>query len=103
MPDNITALVAILVVSIWFLGIIVYCFVRKFGKAKTVKATVVHKQSAEVFSKYSGTGKAYKYYVTFQFNGKRKSFSVSQFSYNGYRIGENGTLKYKGDRLIDFH
>ena len=103
MPDNMTALVAILVVSIWFLGIIVYCFVRKFGKAKTVKATVVHKQSAQVFSKYSGTGKAYKYYVTFQFNGKRKSFSVSEFTYNGYRIGERGTLKYKLNRIIDFH
>ena len=103
MPDNITALIAIVVVGLWFLGIIVYCLVRKFGKAKTVKATVVHKQSAEVFSKYSGTGKAYKYYVTFQINGKKKSFSVSEFSYNGYRVGERGTLKYKGERLIDFH
>lgn len=103
MPDNITALIAIIVGGGWFLGIIIYCLVRKFGKAKTVKAKVVHKQSAQVFSKYSGTGKAYKYYVTFQINGKRKTFPVSEFSYNGYRIGESGTLKYKGDRLIDFH
>ena len=103
MPDNITALIAIIVVGAWFSGIIIYCFVRKFGKAKTVKATVVHKQSAEVFSKYSGNGKAYKYYVTFQFNGKKKSFAVSEFSYNGYRVGENGTLNYKGERIIDFH
>jgi len=103
MPDNITALIAIIVVGVWFSGIIIYCFVRKFSKAKTVKATIVHKQSAEVFSKYSGNGKAYKYYVTFQFNGKKKSFAVSEFSYNGYRVGENGTLKYKGERIIDFH
>ena len=103
MPDNITALIAIIVVGCWFLGIIVYCLVRKFGKAKTVKAKVVHKQTAEVFSKYSGTGKAHKYYVTFQINGKRKTFSVSEFSYNGYRIGESGTLKYKLNRIINFH
>ena len=103
MSNTITALIAIIVGGAWFLGIIVYCFLRKFGKAKTVKATVVHKQSAEIFSKYSGTGKAYKYYVTFQFNGKKKSFTVSEFSYNGYRVGESGTLKYKGERLIDFH
>ena len=103
MSNNTTALIAIIVGGAWFLGIIVYCFLRKFGKAKTVKAKVVHKQSAEVYSKYSGTGKAHKYYVTFQINGKRKTFSVSEFSYNGYRIGESGTLKYKGERLIDFH
>ena len=103
MPDNMSALIAIIVGGAWFLGVIIYCFARKFGKPKTVKAKVVHKQSSEVFSKYSGTGKAYKYYVTFQINGKRKSFPVSELSYNGYRIGESGALKYKGDRLIDFH
>lgn len=103
MRENMSALIATVVVSIWFVAILVYCLNRKFGKAKTVKATVVHKQTADVFSKYSGAGKAYRYYVTFQFGGKRKSFSVSELSYNGYRIGETGTLTYKGDKLIDFH
>ena len=36
------------------------------------------------------------------FNDKKKSFYVSQFSYNGYRVNERGTLKYKGDKLIEF-
>jgi len=53
----------------------------------------------EQFSKY---GKRVKYAVTFLTDGKKKSFYVSEFSYNGYRKGEKGTLTYQGDRLIDF-
>ena len=69
---------------------------------KTVKAVVVDKNKVETFSKYSGNGKSEKYVIVFSVNGKKKSFYVSQFSYNGYRINEKGTLKYKGDKLIDF-
>ena len=68
----------------------------------TAKATVVHKQTVESFSKYSGAGKYVKYAVTFSVCGKNRSFYVSEFSYNGYRKGETGTLTYKGDRLINF-
>ena len=103
MPENLGSYIAAAITVAWFAGILVWIYNRKFGKVKVVKASVVHKQVNEVYSKYSGNGKAYRYYVTFQFNGKRKSFSVSEFSYNGYRKGETGTLKYKGDRLIDFH
>ena len=38
----------------------------------------------------------------FSVGEKKKSFYVSQFSYGGYRVGEKGTLKHKGDRLIGF-
>ena len=102
MPENLIGYIAVAVTITWFIAMLVWFFNRKYGKTKTAKATVVHKQINEVFSKYSGSGKAYRYYVTFQFNGRRKSFSVSELSYNGYRKGETGTLKYKGDRLIDF-
>ena len=88
-----------LMILAFFLGIIQS---RKHGHTKTVCATVVNKQKYEVFSKYSGTGKIEKHCVTFLINGKRKIFDVSEFSYNGYHKGETGTLKYKGDRLIDF-
>ena len=103
MPENLGGYIAAFFTVAWFIGILVWFINRKYGKIKTANTTVVHKQVNEVFSKYSGTGKTYKYYVTFRFNGKRKSFSVSELSYNGYREGETGTLKYKGDRLIDFH
>jgi len=103
MPENFGAYIGFAITVIWFVGIIVWCINRNFGKTKSVQATIVHRQITEDFSKYSANGKSYHYYVTFQFNGKRRSFKVSEFSYKGYNVGEKGTLKYKSDRLIDFH
>jgi hypothetical protein len=77
-------------------------FRRFFAKPKTVSAEVVGKQTVEWFSKYAGNGKRTRYVVNFLVEGKKKSFYVSEFSYNGYRKGERGTLTYQGDRLIDF-
>ena len=106
MPENIASIV---ILSL-FVGISVFAFVSllvKFIKnrvapVRTVKAVVLDKQKVEVFSKYSGTGKREKYVVVFSVDGKKKSFYVSQFSYGGYRLNEKGTLKYQGDKLIDF-
>ena len=69
---------------------------------RSVEASVIHKQKVENISGYSGTGKHTKYAVTFSAGNNRFSFYVSEFSYRGYRIGEKGILKYKGDRLIEF-
>lgn len=106
MPENISN---IAIISL-FLGVGVLAVVSLLAKAvknrcapiKTVKAVVIDKNKVEYFSKYSGTGKSEKHVIVFSVNGKKKSFYVSQFSYNGYRINEKGTLKYKGDKLIDF-
>lgn len=76
---------------------------NKYGKVIQVKAKVIDKHIIESFSKYSGDGKSRKYVIVFEVNGKKRSFYVSEFSYGGYRIGEKGTLKYQGDRLIGFH
>lgn len=67
----------------------------------TVNARVVGKNRIEGFSKTKGS--AYRYAVTFEVEGKRISFYVSEFSWNGYREGERGQLTYKGGRLLDFH
>ena len=99
---NFGGYIAVSVTIIWFVGMLVWFFKRQYGRTKTASATVVSKQITESFSKYSGNGKVKHYYVTFLIGGKRRSFQVSEFSYNGYRKGETGTLKYKGDRLIDF-
>jgi len=72
------------------------------AQIKTVPAVVIDKHKIEIVSKYSGTGKQTKYVVVFSVNGKKKSFYVSSFSYNGYRVKEKGRLTYQGDRLIDF-
>lgn len=94
--------IPLLIAVVWLLAFL-RIIINKHAPIKTVKATVIDKHTTETFSKYSGNGKATKYVVIFSAEGKKKSFYVSQFSYGGYRPGEKGTLKYKGDKLIDFN
>ena len=98
------------IVGYVFLGLSLVCivvYIVKFlqdrcSPVKTAKATVVHKQTVETFSKYSGNGKHVRYSVTFQIDSKKRSFYVSEFSYRGYKVNESGTLKYRGSRIVDF-
>ncbi len=90
---------------VWIL-VIVHVIAKKVksrrASIETVPAVIVDKHIIESFSKYSGNGKSEKYVVVFSVDGKKKGFYVSPFSYDGYRINEKGTLKYKGDELISF-
>lgn len=98
------------IVGYVFLGLSLVCivvYITKFiqdrlSPVRTAKATVVHKQTVETFSKYSGNGTHTRYSVTFQIGNKKRSFYVSEFSYRGYKVNESGTLKYRGSRIIDF-
>ena len=107
MPEDLSNIVIIsLFIGIGALAmvsIIARTIKNRYASVKTVKAVVIDKHIVENFSKYSGTGKYQKYVVVFLVDGKKKSFYVSQFSYNGYRVNEKGTLKYKGDKLIEFN
>lgn len=102
MPENLLNIIAVSLYILVIIGAVIGFILNRFAPVKSVKAEVVHKQINETFSKYSGTGKRQKYIIVFLAEGKKRSFYVSQFSYNGYRVGEKGTLKYKGDRLIGF-
>lgn len=105
MPEGVTQIIVILVLALWLLvaiRIVVKVVRNKYAPVKTVKAVVIDKHKVESFSKYSGNGKRNKFVVVFSANGKKLSFYVSEFSYGGYKIKESGTLKYKGDRIIDF-
>lgn len=106
MPDNIVSNgIAVLFLGLWLaamIRILIKAIKTKYAPVKSVKAVVVDKHIVETFSKYTGNGKHEKYVVVFSVNGKKKSFYVSQFSYGGYRIHESGTLKYKGEKLIEF-
>ena len=86
----------------WLLLLVVFVrYLRgRIGPVKTVRARVVDKQKVEFFSR---TGNKTRCVVVFQIEEKKKSFYVSEFSYNGYHRGEIGTLTYRGDRIIDFH
>ena len=106
MPENIYSIVIVslclLLGSLQFIRLLVKAIKNRYAPVKTVNAVIVGKNIVEAFSKYSGSGKSKKYVIVFSINGKKKSFYVSQFSYNGYQINEKGTLKYQGDRLISF-
>ena len=106
MPENISNIVIVSlfmgVGALALVSVLVKAVKNRYAPIKTVKAVVIDKNKVETFSRYSGTGKSEKYVIVFSVNGKKKSFYVSQFSYNGYRINDKGTLKYKGDRLIEF-
>ena len=106
MPENV---INIVITSI-FIGIgalamgsiIVRTIKNRYAPIKKVKAVIIDINKIESFSKYSGSGQTEKYVIVFSVNGKKKSFYVSQFSYNGHKVNENGTLKYKGNKLISF-
>lgn len=106
MPENISNIVIITLFigigALAIVSIIARTIKNRYTSVKTVMAVVIDKHKVENFSKYSGTGKHEKCVVVFSVDGKKKSFYVSQFSYNGYKINEKGTLKYKGDKLIEF-
>ncbi len=75
----------------------------RYGKVTRVRAKVIEKFKTETFTKYKGNGKHEQCRIIFEVEGKRRSFPVSEFSYeNGYKVGKEGTLTYQGDRLIDF-
>ena len=102
MPENLSNIIIIAL----FLGVGLLAAIRLLAKrlapVRTIAAVVADKHKTEVFSKYTGNGKHIKYAVVFSAGGKKLSFYVSEFSYGGYRVGEKGTLTYKGNRIIDF-
>ena len=106
MPNNLIGhLLAALFLGIWILvlvRILVKAIRNKFAPIRTVPAVVLGKQTVHSFSKYTGNGRHEKYAVIFSIEGKKKSFYVSKFSYDGYKVNGKGTLTYKGDRIIRF-
>ena len=105
MSDIVTGigiLLSVVAYALFFIALIVQKLIYKYGKAKTVKAVVVSTYRTERVS-YKGMGTKVECGVVFKTEaGKKLSFRVSELSYGSYKKGERGTLKYKGDRLIDF-
>lgn len=106
MPEDISNIVIVGLFAgigaLTVISILVRSIKNRYAPVKTVEAVVIDKNKIETFSKYSGSSKSEKYVIVFSVDGKKRSFYVSKFSYDGYRINEKGTLKYKGDRLIEF-
>ncbi len=102
MLDSPMIIVTVFIFAIYLVIFARFC-ISRFGPVKKASAVVVHKQKVEQKSYRTPPFNRVKYAVTFQIGNKRKSFFVSELSYQGYRKGEKGTLTYRGDRLIDFH
>lgn len=102
MFDNIISFVlAMLMLALW--GVILIKFIKnKTAPVRTVHAVVVDKFKASPNVRKLGAYTRDRYVIVFQTKEKKLSFYVSEFSYNGYRLKEKGTLKYKGNRIIDF-
>lgn len=43
-----------------------------------------------------------RHYVVFLIGNRKRAFQVSEFSCKSYKLDQQGTLKYKGTRLIAF-
>lgn len=91
-----------ILIFICFISIIIRFVKNKNADVKTVDAVVLEKYISKTPSRYQSVANNEKYVVVFQAEGKKISFAVSEFSYEGYKIKEKGKLTYKGDKIIDF-
>ncbi len=75
-----------------------------FFKEKHENAIVFDKQcyDKQIYSKFQAPYVKKEFVVTFECKNKRLHFSVNEISYNNYKKGQKGILKYKGNRLIEF-
>lgn len=102
MTEKIITIFSIVFAVLCWLLIIKNAIGNKFANVKTVKAEVIDKYKSNIVSNYPDALKKERHVVVFKTKDKKISFEISAFSYNGYRISEKGTLKYKGNRIISF-
>lgn len=101
MDNAINTIITMLFSLCWIL-VIMKIIINRCATVKTVEAKVVDKYKPDIVSKHHGTFKQECYIVIFEANDKKLSFNVSEFSYGNYKINEEGTLKYKGSKIISF-
>lgn len=86
------------------IGIVARLLYNYCSEEKREEAVVVNKQSFDktIYRKNQAPFVKKLYVITFQCKNNKRHFYVSELSYNNYRINQKGTIKYKGNRLIDF-
>ena len=102
---NIVNFIFALIGAIIVIGIIIRVIINLFSKEKSIKAIVVDKQSydKQIYRKSQAPFTVKEYVITFLCGNKKKYFSVSELSYRNYKVNQKGTLKYKGNQIIDFN
>ncbi len=101
MPNAMNIVLMLLFLLCWIL-VLRKMMRNRFATVKTVQAKVVDRYQPDIVSNYPGTFKPERYIVVFETKEQRLSFDVSKFSYDNYRIQDQGTLKYKGTKIISF-
>ena len=101
---NIVNFIFVLMGVIIVVGIIIRVIINIFSKEKSIIAKVVDKQSydKQIYRKSQAPFMRKEYVITFLCGNKKKYFTVSELSYRNYRINQKGTLKYKGNQIVDF-
>ncbi len=93
------------ILAVLVLGLIILCywnlFRKRFAKVKKVKAQLVEKYTYMPVSRSNPNPKVYVLVFETE-KGKKLSFNVPEFSYGGYKLKKKGTLKYKGDMILEF-
>ena len=102
---NIVNLTFALVGAIIVFGIIIRVIKNLITKEKSIKATVIDKQSydKQIYRKSQAPFIRKEYVITFLCGNKKKYFNVSELSFGNYKVNQKGTLKYKGNQIIDFN
>ncbi len=90
-------------VSVLWVCIIIKAIKHKCSKTVTVRAVVADKYKGRSLSKANMVFSREQYTVVFLADNKKLSFNVSEFSYNNYRIKDEGLLRYKGNKIIEFN
>lgn len=88
-----------------FIGIFIRVFKHSFSKTVESPAVVINKQryEKEVYYKMAVPKIKRECIVTFLCGNKRLSFEVSEYSYDGLELNQEGMLTYKGSRFLDFN
>lgn len=94
---------------LWIVFVFVFWFLlikklawNRYAPVRTVRAEVFDKYKTDTVTRYPGTFKRDRYVVVFKTKATKLSFDVSEFSYNSYKLKDEGTLRYKGTRIISF-
>ena len=101
---NIVNFIFALIGAIIVIGIIIRVIINLFSKEKSIKAIVVDKQcyDKQIYRKSQAPFMRKEYVITFLCGNKKRYFNVSELSYRNYKVNQKGTLKYKGNQIIDF-
>ncbi len=100
--NNVLAILAAVFAVFCMVIVVVEFSTRRNMPEKKVKAQVCDKYESRRVTRYPGSFSPTHYTVVFSTDKGKLSFSVDPSSYANYKVGEKGTLKYRGGRLIDF-